>query len=61
MNEKNIFLLTLAAAIAFTVVSIFYLISNKNLPLIITNFCIALIWWYSTYSNYKKYKKQKNE
>ena len=61
MNEKNIFFISLIAAIAFSIASIIYFVSQKNIALAIANSCISIVWWLVTYQNYKKYKKQKNE
>ncbi|MGL4451312.1 MAG: hypothetical protein ACRCTZ_08990 [Sarcina sp.] len=56
MSEKKIFIFTLVAAIAFTLLTIFDLISKKNIPLTTSNAIISIVWWIVAFKNFKKTK-----
>lgn len=56
MNDKSIFLLTLLAAIAFTIAPIFYMLSEKNTALVVANAILAVVWWFIAFKNFKKMK-----
>ncbi|MGL4656262.1 MAG: hypothetical protein ACRCWM_10315 [Sarcina sp.] len=56
MNDKTIFLLTLIAAIAFTIAPILYMLFEKNTALVVANAILAIVWWFITFKNFKKMK-----